>query len=51
MRRRERRNDLYHGRAGLAAIMFFSWLDPGLYADRGNQLEEGLIKFRRFPRR
>jgi hypothetical protein len=28
--------------AGLAAIMFFSWLDPGLYADKGNRLNGGL---------
>ena len=28
--------------AGLAAIMFFSWLDPGLYADRENRLNGGL---------
>ena len=28
--------------AGLAAIMFFSWLDPGLYAGKGNRLNGGL---------
>ena len=27
--------------ADLAAIMFFSWLDPGLYAGRGNRLNGG----------
>jgi hypothetical protein len=28
--------------AGLVAIMFFSWFDPGLYAGRGNRLNGGL---------
>jgi hypothetical protein len=27
--------------AGVAAIMFFSWPDPGLYADKGNHLNGG----------
>jgi hypothetical protein len=27
--------------AGLAALMLFSWLDPGLYADSGNHLNGG----------
>jgi hypothetical protein len=27
--------------AGVAAIMFFSWPDPGLYADKGNRLNGG----------
>ena len=27
--------------AGVAALMLFSWLDPGLYADRGNRLNGG----------
>jgi hypothetical protein len=29
--------------AGVAAIMFFSWPDPGLYADKGNHLNGDLI--------
>jgi hypothetical protein len=29
--------------AGVAAIMFFSWLDPGLYAGKGNHLNGDLI--------
>jgi hypothetical protein len=29
--------------AGLAALMLFSWLDPGLYAGRGNHLNGDLI--------
>ena len=27
--------------AGVAAIMFFSWRDPGLSVDRGNHLNGG----------
>ncbi len=29
--------------AGLVALMIFSWLDPGWYADRGNHLNGDLI--------
>jgi hypothetical protein len=29
--------------AGVAALMLFSWLDPGLYAGRGNHLNGDLI--------
>ena len=29
--------------AGVVAIMLFSWLDPGLYAGRGNHLNGDLI--------
>jgi hypothetical protein len=27
--------------AGVAAILFFTWPDPGLYADTGNHLNGG----------
>jgi hypothetical protein len=37
---RERMISIMAG-AGVAAIMFFSWLDPGLYADRKNRLNGG----------
>jgi hypothetical protein len=38
---RERMISIMAG-ASVAAIMFFSWLDPGLYAGSGNRLNGGL---------
>ena len=37
---RERMISIMAG-AGVAAIMFFSWLDPGLSVDRENHLNGG----------